>query len=172
VVGVRLKDHQTFILACASISGKANERDVVFLFFPPQSFFSADIPNRSLVMSARRILIVEDEQDVRVTMYHAFSGHGYEVTTAANAATALELLAQVQVDVALLDYRLPDMDGLDLYHRIKDRQPDLLCIFVTAYATVDMIEAALDAGVCRILPKPVDIPEILDAVEKLVGHGV
>lgn len=123
-------------------------------------------------MSARRILIVEDDHDVRVTMDHAFAGHGYEVIEAANAATALELLPQAQVNVALLDYRLPDMDGLDLYDRTKDRQPDVLCIFVTAYATVDMIEAALDAGVCRVLPKPVDIPEVLDAVEELVGHRV
>ena len=123
-------------------------------------------------MSAPRILIVEDDQDVRVTMDHVFSGHGYEVTAAANAATALELLAQGPIDVVLLDYRLPDMDGLDLYHRIKDRQPDVLCVFVTAYATVDMIEAALNAGVRRVLPKPVDISEILDAVEELVGHGV
>jgi len=123
-------------------------------------------------MSAPRILIVEDDRDVRVTMEHAFSGHGYEVTAAANAAGALELLAQVQIDVVLLDYRLPDTDGLDLFQRIKDRQPDVPSVVVTAYATVDMIEAALDAGVCRVLPKPVDIPEILDAVEELVGHGV
>jgi DNA-binding NtrC family response regulator len=126
--------------------------------------------NRSHVMPAPRILIVEDDQDVRVPLDHAFSGQGYEVTTAAKATTALELLAQGQIiDVALLDYRLPDMDGLDLYHRIKDRQPDVLGVFVTAYATVDMIEAALNAGVCRVFPKPVDIPEVLDAVEEFVG---
>jgi DNA-binding NtrC family response regulator len=123
-------------------------------------------------MSAPRILIVEDDQDVRVTLEHAFSVHGYEVSAAATAATALELLAQVQIDVVLLDYRLPDMDGLDLHQKVKDRQPDISSVVVTAYATVDMIEAALKAGVCRVLPKPVDIPEILDAVEELIGHGV
>ena len=123
-------------------------------------------------MSAPRILIVEDDKDVRMILDHVFSGRGYDVTVAASAATALELLTEGQIDVVLLDYRLPDMNGLDLYCRIKDHQPNVPSVVVSAFATVEMIEAALDAGVSRVLPKPVDIGEILDAVEELVGHRV
>jgi len=123
-------------------------------------------------MSALCILMVEDDQDVCIPTTFALCQNGFQVHAANDGSEALRLIQAHQYDAALLDYKLPDTNGLELYARLEQVQPGVPCAFITAFATVDLIEAALDAGVRRVLPKPVDVAEVVAVVEDLAAHRV
>ena len=123
-------------------------------------------------MSGPRILLVDDSRDICAATSEVFTKLGYQADVAHNGAKALELASQNAYDVTLLDYKLPDTDGISLFGRLRRLQPEILGVFLTAYATIDMVEAAFDAGAQRVLPKPADFPELIAAVEHLVSRPV
>ncbi len=85
--------------------------------------------------------------------------------TAQNGFAALELVAQQPYDVALLDLKMPGMDGLTLYREIKKLRAETVSILVTAYATPATADEALAAGAWKVVPKPVDLPDLLSMVD-------
>src|SRR6187551_2357610 len=102
--------------------------------------------------SSRSILIVDDEVDTCANLSDIFTDLGFEVGTAHDGASALELIRERHYDVALLDLRMPGMDGLELYRRIKKLRSGTVALIVTAYATDATTQAALSAGAWRVLP--------------------
>ena len=80
----------------------------------------------------------------------------------------MKLVHQRPYDVALLDLRMPDMDGLTLYREIKKLQAGMVAIVVSAYASGAVTEEALTAGAWQVLPKPVDLERLL----RLVGEAI
>lgn len=117
-------------------------------------------------MATPRILIVDDEADTCANLSDIFSDFGYHVDTAPDGQTALELIDKRPFyDVALLDLRMPGMDGLELYRRIKQKSAGTVAVVVTAYATSDTAKSAIAAGATRVLSKPVDIAALLDLVQ-------
>lgn len=116
-------------------------------------------------MAPARILIVDDEADTCANLYDIFTEFGHEVDTAQDGAMALELIEnQPFYDVALLDLRMPGMDGLELYRRIKQKSAGTVALVVTAYASSDTVKSAIAAGARRVLSKPVNIGELLSLV--------
>jgi DNA-binding NtrC family response regulator len=113
-----------------------------------------------------RILIVDDEVDTCANLSDIFADLGYEVETAHDGLTALKLAEQKHFDVALLDLRMPGMDGLELYRRLKELSAGTVAIVVTAYATSDTAKSVLSAGAWRLFPKPVNIPRLLGMVQE------
>jgi CheY-like chemotaxis protein len=82
---------------------------------------------------------------------------GYRVSVAYNGETALQLLDQSCYRLALIDYRMPGMDGVTLFYwHIRGRRPGLVGVLVTACAGPETVTAATDAGMRRVLGKPVD----------------
>jgi CheY-like chemotaxis protein len=116
------------------------------------------------------ILLVDDDQDICENMADIFTDLGYEVDVAHEWRTALELVRGRQYDVALLDLKMPGMDGLTLYREIKKLQAGTAAFLVTAYAGGSTAEAAIAAGICRVLPKPVDVPRLLPLIDEAVGR--
>lgn len=117
-------------------------------------------------MATPRILIVDDEADTCENLSDIFSDFGYQVDTALDGQSALELIDQRPFyDVALLDLRMPGMDGLELYRRIKQKSAGTVAVVVTAYATSDTAKSAIAAGATRVLSKPVDISALLTLVQ-------
>jgi CheY-like chemotaxis protein len=92
------------------------------------------------------------------------------VATAHDGPAALELLRQRPYDVALLDYKMPGMDGLTLYREIKKLRSGTVAIVVTAYAGGGTAEEALQAGAWQVLAKPVDFPKVLGLVHEALGQ--
>ena len=111
------------------------------------------------------ILVVDDEADSCKNLSDIFTDFGYRVDVAYDGAAALELLRKTSYDVALLDLKMPGMDGLTLYREIKKMRADTVAIIVTAYASSATAEAALEAGAWKIVAKPVDVQPLLEMVE-------
>ena len=102
------------------------------------------------------ILIVDDEESVRDSLYNWFIEDGYRVETAENARKALTLLESDQFDIILADIKMPGMDGLEMLRRIKSIKPESIIIIMTAFATVDTAVKALKDGAYDYVTKPFD----------------
>lgn len=102
------------------------------------------------------ILIVDDEESVRDSLYNWFIEDGFRVECAENAKVALTLLEADQFDIILADIKMPGMDGLEMLRRIKALKPDSVVIVMTAFATVDTAVKALKDGAYDYVTKPFD----------------
>src|SRR4029077_19478249 len=95
---------------------------------------------------------------------------GYHVDTAHDGPSALEKVRNKRYDVALLDLKMPGMDGLTLYREIKKIRAGTVAIVVTAYASSSTASEALAAGAWQIVAKPIDFPKLLAFVEEALDQ--
>jgi len=102
------------------------------------------------------ILIVDDEESVRDSLYNWFIEDGFRVECAENAKRALTILESDQFDIILADIKMPGMDGLEMLRRIKSIKADSIVIVMTAFATVDTAVKALKDGAYDYVTKPFD----------------
>jgi two-component system, NtrC family, response regulator HydG len=114
------------------------------------------------------ILVVDDDVDTCRNLADILHDLDYRVDVAHDGPSALELVRRNAYDVALLDYKMPGMDGLTLYREIKKIRAGTVAIVVTAYAGGTTAEEALGAGAWQVLPKPVDFPRLLALVSEAV----
>jgi CheY-like chemotaxis protein len=114
------------------------------------------------------ILVVDDEVDTCQNLSDILTDLGYHVEVAHDGLAALEMVRRNAYDLALLDLKMPGMDGLTLYREIKKLRGGTVAIIVSAYASTETAEEALAAGAWQVLPKPVDFPRLL----KLVGEAL
>jgi DNA-binding NtrC family response regulator len=114
-----------------------------------------------------RILVVEDDPLFSTMLVAALERVGYDVCHAETAATALEAATQREFDVALLDMRLPDADGLDLFRAIQDRHPGCTAIVMTGHASVESAVEAMRQGAHDYLPKPFPTEALLLKLQRL-----
>jgi CheY-like chemotaxis protein len=91
------------------------------------------------------------------------------VDVAYDGPTALELVAKKTYGLALIDYRMPGMDGVELYRRIRQMRPDVVGVFVTGFPTIDTVYPAIAVGVERVIAKPAGSNELLQVIEEFVG---
>jgi DNA-binding response OmpR family regulator len=111
-----------------------------------------------------RVLVVDDENTLRHFLRLNLQEQGYEVIEAANGQAAISLIEQQRFDVALVDLRLTDMDGLEIVRRLRQIAPGTSVIILTAYATLDSAVEALRQGAHDYLTKPFDTGELLTSV--------
>jgi DNA-binding NtrC family response regulator len=102
------------------------------------------------------ILIVDDEESVRDSLYNWFIEDGYDVACAENAKQALSILESKNFDIILADIKMPGMDGLEMHRRIKSQNRDSIVIIMTAFASVDTAVQALKDGAYDYITKPFD----------------
>jgi len=102
------------------------------------------------------ILIVDDEESVRDSLYNWFIEDGYKVECAENAKKALNILQSENYDIVLADIKMPGMDGLEMLKRIKTLRKESIVIVMTAFATVDTAVQALKDGAFDYVTKPFD----------------
>ena len=112
----------------------------------------------------RRILIVDDDDLLRVQLQRLFTRRGYEVETADSLTAFVAALAGSRFDACLFDLSLPDGDGLDGWERAGLPPGDTTGVLMTAYGTDDVTRRAAQLGVRAILGKPLDVPVLLAAV--------
>jgi len=111
----------------------------------------------------KRILVADDEESIRFVLSKALRKSGYSVDLADNGGKALELLDSKNYDLAILDIKMPELSGLDILDRVKEVNPDLLVIIMTAEANMKNAVEAMKRGAYDYLTKPFDL-EALDAI--------
>jgi DNA-binding NtrC family response regulator len=116
-------------------------------------------------MSTATILVVDDEALIRWSLAERLTADHYHVVEAANGREALEHLKE-PVDLVLLDFKLPDTDGLTLLKQIKQDDPDTLVILLTAYASVETAVEVMKQGAYHYANKPFNLDEISLLVQK------
>ena len=119
-------------------------------------------------MAGEKILVVDDEDMIRDLCYHILSAEGYQVTTVPNGAAALEELEKTPVDLLITDIKMPGIDGLELFERIKVRNLDLVTIFITGHGTLDTAIESLMRGVDGFVLKPFTQEELLSAATRAI----
>ncbi|WP_279630098.1 response regulator [Paenibacillus protaetiae] len=120
-------------------------------------------------MDKKKVLIVDDQNGIRVLLMEVFSSEGYNTFQAANGRLALEIVKEHSPDLVLLDMKIPGMDGLEILKHIKAINRDIKVIMMTAYGELDMIKEATDLGALMHFTKPFDIDEMRIAVNMQLG---
>lgn len=113
-----------------------------------------------------KILLVDDDEDLRYIYRKFFEKHGYEIALASDGMEALERIKRDHYPIVLTDIMMPDIDGIELLKKIKGLDKETYVIMVTAYADTDNAIKSLKYGANDFIKKSEDMTEILEAVEK------
>jgi DNA-binding NtrC family response regulator len=113
-----------------------------------------------------RVLIVDDDALIRWACAETLKDRGYRVTEAIDGRSALDAVARAidPIDVILLDYRLPDANGLGVLARLRSLSPDSRIVLMTAHGTPETARGALRMGAARIVDKPIEMQDLAGVV--------
>ncbi len=117
-----------------------------------------------------RILVIDDESDIRALLRIILTKAGYQVLETEDGAGLEKAFAGPQPDLALLDLKLPDSDGLDLLPRIKKTWPDTEVVMLTGHGSLDTAVQAIKLGAYDFQQKPFDPKTLLDSLERAIEH--
>jgi len=108
-----------------------------------------------------KILIVDDEKGLRIGAQRLLTGEGYEVTVAENGTEGIKLGTETEFDLAIIDLKMPDVDGLEVLQRIIEKFPSTVCFIATAFASYETAIEATRLGAHSYIPKPFSPEELL-----------
>lgn len=117
-----------------------------------------------------RILVVDDEFSVRDSLASWFRKDGHEVRAAADALEALEAIEAERFAVAVVDVKMPGMDGVELQERMQQKDPEMAVIMITAFASVDTAVRSLKQGAFDYVIKPIEPDELSHLVRRALEH--
>ena len=115
-----------------------------------------------------RIIIADDEENIRKTLAFFLREEGYQCDIADSGAKALDLVREGGIDLVLTDVRMPGMDGVELMKQVHQWSPETLVVLMTAFASVETAVAALRAGAADYFLKPLDFDELAVRIRTLV----
>jgi signal transduction histidine kinase len=123
-------------------------------------------PHASPAASGRRILVVDDDPDIRQLLMDRLSGYGYRVETAADGRQALRRLEQASYDGIILDISMPELDGLEVLQQLRKSCPRLPVVMVTASGLKERAVQALAMGAQDYVLKPFDAPHLKEVIDR------
>ncbi len=112
-----------------------------------------------------RILIIDDDENIRKVLQTILEDEGYAVETADTAKKGIERSEKAFFNLALIDVRLPDMEGIELLTKLRDTKPKIRKIIVTGYPTLQNAVAAVNKGADGYIMKPFDVEKILATIK-------
>ena len=112
------------------------------------------------------ILVLDDDADNADSLAEVFAMDDHRVIVAYNGQQAIEAFSLNQVDIGFFDVMMPGKNGVDSFIEIKLSHPDAKVYFMTGYSADDLLKKAIDNGAMGVFGKPVDLPKILDAIDR------
>lgn len=116
--------------------------------------------------SPRKLLVVDDDEDFAESLAHLLEEAGHHVVIAHSGDEAIERCRDVAFDVALMDVRMPGKNGVESLREIRAIRPHQRAIMMTGYALPELMEQAVADGAWQVLSKPLDLEQLLDAVQR------
>ncbi len=116
------------------------------------------------------ILVVDDEEVVRLSYLRALSGESCKVELVKSGNDALQMMGQRAFDVVLLDQRMPGMDGMSVLKTIKEKWPESEVIMITGYPAVEAAKEAVTLGAYDYLAKPIGPDDVINAANGAMMH--
>lgn len=121
-------------------------------------------------MEKRRVLIVDDEKNIRLTLSEALEPLGLETDTAVNGEEALAKVREKAFGLMLLDLKMPGMDGMQVLRQVRETRPEIRVIIVTAYGTIESAVDAMKLGAVDFLQKPFAPDEVRELVSQVLDR--
>ena len=115
-----------------------------------------------------KLLLVDDEEEFLTSTSQALGRRGFDVNVAPNGVTALELVEKNSYDIILLDVKMPDIDGIEVFRQIREKLPDLPVILLTGHGSIDDAFYTSKDGIADYLTKPIDIENLSERLHKIV----
>jgi two-component system response regulator HydG len=115
----------------------------------------------------KKILIVEDDVVFCKLLTRFLSKNGFEVMDAQNGKDAFELMELNNFELAVLDYRLPDMTGIEILSKLKEKQTSSRVVLITRFGDQEVASKAIAAGADAFISKPINPDELLEVIRKL-----
>ena len=115
-----------------------------------------------------KIIVVDDEKNIRIMLKRVLSGDQYEIDEAVNGLEALQKIAQEKYDAILLDLRMPEMNGLQVIEKIKEMDINTPVIMMSAYGTIPEAVEAMKLGAVDYLIKPFDLDELRMTLDRMI----
>ncbi len=123
-------------------------------------------------MQGQRILIVDDEASLRTALFRALDRKGYQVITSSTAKEAETVsTTDKALDLAIVDLRLPDGDGIELMAKLRSIHPNIQVIILTGHASIETAVQATRSGAFHFVTKPCNLDEIMSLVERALSHS-
>jgi DNA-binding NtrC family response regulator len=119
-------------------------------------------------MKTYKILIVDDEKNIRLTISQSLTDMDVETDTAVNGEEALSKLKDTDFALVLLDLRMPGMDGMEVLEKLRKDRPDIRVVIITAHGTIDSAVDAMKLGAVDFIQKPFTPKEIRHLVSKII----
>ncbi len=119
--------------------------------------------------SQKRILIVEDDEEMGSLLQDFLKGEGYESDFAQNGLTALSKVAHECFDLVITDIRMPGLSGLDIIPRIKELQPETYIIAMTSFGSEEIYKRSIEKGAATYLEKPLHFDKLRTLIRKAVS---
>ena len=117
-----------------------------------------------------KILIIEDEHNIRISLKENLVSEGFDVDDVVDASSALEKIKDIFYDILLVDYNLPEMNGLDFIKEASQISPKSMPIIITGYSSVEIAVEAMRMGAHDYLIKPVSIAELVKVINTAVDE--
>ena len=123
------------------------------------------------MLKGNKILIIDDEVDICRGCQRIFEAKGCTIKMALSGKEGLDRAGKEEFDVIITDLKMPDISGIEIIKKIKQKKPDQPIIMITGYATVYTAVEAMKLGIEEYMSKPFEPDEIVDAVKNIVDKG-
>ncbi|MCP4581284.1 MAG: response regulator [candidate division Zixibacteria bacterium] len=117
-------------------------------------------------LKSQELLIVDDELLIRDLLFDYFNAKGYKVHLAKNGKKALEIIGQIEFQVALIDLKMPRIDGVELATLLNKKKPDVAVVIMTAYPTAESAMESMRCGVYDYIAKPFNMEELYMTIKR------
>lgn len=117
-----------------------------------------------------KILLVDDDQDMREILSEFLQEEGYDVVSACDGESALNSLKSQRYNLVILDYKLQGIDGLQVLEQVQQIDSDLIAIMISGFGSEETKQKARQLGVYEFLDKPFDVENMLNVIKKAIGR--